>query len=193
MAKVNVQDVSFLPLLDQSEDVIEAVRQMRNAEGVRRYMYQEHIISPEEHRAWVQSLRGNDRERFMVVECRNELVGVVALRNIRMQDRAADWAFYLSEAVQGKGVGGVVEYKLLQLAFGELSLHKLNCEVLETNPAVIEMHQKFGFKVEGVRRANVMKEDRRLDVYLLGILPDEWAAQRDRFARLFGDEAAGAG
>ncbi|QNM98494.1 UDP-4-amino-4,6-dideoxy-N-acetyl-beta-L-altrosamine N-acetyltransferase [Chitinimonas koreensis] len=186
MGKANVDEVRFEPLTEQPAEVIERIRQLRNAEGVRRYMYNDHLISAEEHAGWIAGLQGNARERVMVVRYHGEVVGLVALRAIRWPDKAADWAFYLSEEMQGKGVGGVVEFKLLDLALIELGLEKLNCEVLETNPKVIEMHQKFGFVAEGVRRANVVKDGGRLDVHLLGITAGEWQAARPRFAKLFG-------
>lgn len=57
-------------------------------------------------------------------------------------------------------------------------IEKLNCEVLETNPAVIKMHQKFGFELEGVRRKNILKDGSRIDVVLLGITKEEWKDKR---------------
>jgi RimJ/RimL family protein N-acetyltransferase len=59
-------------------------------------------------------------------------------------------------------------------------LEKLNCEVLQSNPAVISLHQKFGFSVEGVRRQNVIKDNVRVDVVMLGITRQEWAARRPK-------------
>ncbi len=185
MNKVTVDQVSFEALLDQDAAGIERVRTLRNAEGVRAYMYTDHVISADEHAAWVASLRGNARQHFWVVRFQDKIEGVVALTGISASQRSADWAFYLSEDMQGKGVGGVVEFKLLDLAFGEQRLEKLNCEVLATNPKVVEMHQKFGFTQEGVRRQNVIKNGQRVDVVLLGILPQEWQAARPRFARLY--------
>jgi UDP-4-amino-4,6-dideoxy-N-acetyl-beta-L-altrosamine N-acetyltransferase len=185
MSKANTSTVRFSPLLEESAQVIERIRQLRNADGVRAYMYSDHVITQEEHAAWVESLRSNQRERQIVIRYLDEVVGMVALRGIRWHDHAADWAFYLSDDMQGRGVGGVVEFMLLDLAFLELGLQKVNCEVLETNPRVVEMHQKFGFKLEGTRRANVEKDDRRLDVHLLGIMADEWMDARPRFERLF--------
>lgn len=188
MAKASVNDVEFLPLLAQPAEVIESIRQIRNADGVRKFMYNEHLITPEEHQAWISSLHDNPREMMFVIQYQQAVVGLVALRSISWPNRTADWAFYLSEAMQGKGVGGVVEFKLLDKAFFEVGLEKLNCEVLEINPTVIEMHQKFGFAIEGVRRAHVVKGERRLDVCLLGVLKTEWLEKRERFVRLFGAE-----
>lgn len=185
MNKVSVERVEFAPLLDQSPEVIERIRNLRNSVEVSKYMYGDHQISTFEHAAWIESLRKKPCDRVMVVLYEKRVEGLVSLHAVSQEQKRAEWAFYLSEEIQGKGVGGVVEFKLLDLAFEQMGLEKLNCEVLETNPKVIEMHQKFGFKVEGLRRANVVKEGERLGVVLLGMLRTEWQEKRPHFSRLF--------
>ena len=69
---------------------------------------------------------------------------------------------------------------MLDHAFGAAALEKLNCEVLEINPAVIKMHQKFGFVIEGVRRENIIRDGKRVSVVLLGITKSEWHTQRPK-------------
>lgn len=186
MNKTTLDDVRFAPLLEQDAAGLERVRQLRNAPQVRQYMYSDHEISAAEHASWIASLHGNPSVRAWVVLYHGNIEGLVSLSAIHSRQKSAEWAFYLSPEMQGKGVGGVVEFRLLDLAFGELGLEKLNCEVLASNPKVCEMHQKFGFALEGVRRANVIKDGQRMDVSLLGILPAEWQAARPRFARLYG-------
>ncbi|TFW18186.1 UDP-4-amino-4,6-dideoxy-N-acetyl-beta-L-altrosamine N-acetyltransferase [Massilia arenosa] len=186
--KAGLTSVEFAPLTEQGPDVIERIRTLRNEPEVRKYMYSDHVISPEEHANWIGSLPTNKRMRVWAVMYHGAVEGLVSLSAIDQKQKSAEWAFYLSPEMQGKGVGGVVEFKLLDLAFGELGLEKLNCEVLATNPKVIEMHQKFGFALEGVRRANVIKDGQRIDVALLGILPHEWQDKRPRFARLYAAE-----
>lgn len=186
MNKPRLDSVQFAPLLERSAADQERVRQLRNAPEVRCHMYSDHEIGAAEHAAWLASLAGNPSQRAWVVLYMGNIEGLVSLSAIKPQHQSAEWAFYLSPAMQGQGVGGLVEFRLLDLAFGEFGLQKLNCEVLASNPKVIEMHQKFGFTLEGTRRANVVKDGRRTDVALLGILAAEWAAQRPRFARLFG-------
>lgn len=186
MKKASIATVQLAPLLEQDAAGIERVRQLRNAPEVRQYMYTHHEISVDEHAAWVASLQGNAGQRAWVVRYDDRIEGLVSLGAIRPQQKSAEWAFYLSPAMQGQGVGGVVEFLLLDEAFGRAGLEKLNCEVLATNPKVVAMHQKFGFAVEGTRRANVIKDGVRTDVVLLGILAAEWQAARPRFARLFG-------
>lgn len=182
--------IAFVPILATSAQVQERVRQLRNQPQVRKYMYTDHEISPGEHQAWLASLAGNARQAVFVVMVDDLPRGLVSLNAINTLHQSADWAFYLDSELQGKGLGSQVECWLLDHAFDDVGLAKLNCEVLASNPAVVRLHQKFGFVLEGVRRQNVCKDGERLDVMLLGITAQEWRAQRpkivERLARLQG-------
>lgn len=168
----------FRPLIEASPKVQADIRILRNQEDVRKYMYTAHEISVQEHENWLKSLHGNSRQSVFIAIHEDRAAGVVSLNAINVVQKTADWAFYLDAGLQGKGLGSLVEFWMLDYAFGEAGLEKLNCEVLETNPAVVKMHQKFGFTVEGVRRKNILRGGERLDVVLLGITKDEWLAHR---------------
>ncbi|MGC1333082.1 MULTISPECIES: UDP-4-amino-4,6-dideoxy-N-acetyl-beta-L-altrosamine N-acetyltransferase [unclassified Pseudomonas] len=180
--------MAFEPILATSAETRERVRQLRNQPQVRRFMYTDHEISPQEHQAWLASLEGNARQAVYVVMVDGIACGLVSLNAINLQHGSADWAFYLDSELQGKGLGSQVECWLLDHAFNDVGLAKLNCEVLASNPAVVRLHQKFGFTLEGVRRQNVLKDGQRLGVMLLGITAEEWHAHRpqiiERLARL---------
>ncbi len=183
--------ITFVPILATSAPVQERVRQLRNQPEVRRHMYTDHEISPREHQAWLASLHDNARQSVFVVLVDDTPRGVVSLNAINTLHQCADWAFYLDSELQGKGLGSQVECWLLDHAFDDVGLAKLNCEVLASNPAVVRLHQKFGFTLEGVRRQNVSRNGERLDVMLLGISAEEWRAHRpqiiERLARLRGE------
>ncbi|MFG0462323.1 UDP-4-amino-4,6-dideoxy-N-acetyl-beta-L-altrosamine N-acetyltransferase [Pseudomonas sp. yb_1] len=166
------------PLVETSREVQADLRLLRNQEDVRKYMYTSHVISSEEHETWLKSLHGNSRQSVFVIMHDGKAAGVVSLNAINVTQKTADWAFYLDAGLQGKGFGSLVEFWMLNHAFGEAGLEKLNCEVLETNPAVVKMHQKFGFSIEGVRRKNILKDGIRIDVVLMGITKEEWLAHK---------------
>lgn len=168
----------FCPLIEASQEVQESIRLIRNQEDVRKYMYTDHEISAQEHESWLKSLHGNFRQSVFVALYDKKAAGVASLTAINTTQKTADWAFYLDTQLQGKGLGSMVEFWMLEYAFGEAGLEKLNCEVLATNPSVVKMHQKFGFSIEGVRRENILKEGRRIDVILLGITKKEWLSHR---------------
>ncbi|MFW9081257.1 UDP-4-amino-4,6-dideoxy-N-acetyl-beta-L-altrosamine N-acetyltransferase [Pseudomonas sp. P2757] len=176
--------MQFIPLTDASPTIQAHVRTLRNQEDVRKYMYTSHEISEQEHANWLSSLKGNSRQQVFVVLKDDLAVGVVALNAINAQQKSADWAFYLDVDLQGKGLGSVVEFWMLDYAFNAAELEKLNCEVLASNSAVVKMHQKFGFEIEGVRRQNVVKDGVRIDVVLLGITKSEWLEKRPALIRV---------
>lgn len=170
--------MEFVPILDLPATRQAQVRHLRNQPEVRRFMYTSHEISEAEHARWLDQLKSNSRHAVFGVISDDQLIGAVSLSEINALQRTANWAFYLDARVQGKGIGSQVEFWLLDYAFGPAQLEKLNCEVLEVNSAVIKMHQRFGFVLEGVRRQNAMYEGKRVDVVLLGITQEEWRQQR---------------
>ncbi|KAE9648856.1 UDP-4-amino-4,6-dideoxy-N-acetyl-beta-L-altrosamine N-acetyltransferase [Pseudomonas sp. PB103] len=174
--------MQYLPLTDASPAVQAHVRTLRNQPDVRKYMYTSHEISEQEHAHWLTSLQGNPRQQVFVVIKDEQALGVVSLNAINALQKTADWAFYLDVALQGKGLGSLVEFWMLDYAFDIAGLEKLNCEVLAMNAAVVKMHQKFGFKIEGIRRQNVVKDGVRVDVVLLGITKEEWQNKRPALA-----------
>lgn len=176
--------MQFVPLLDTPPAVQQALRLLRNQPAVRQHMYSDHEIGEAEHARWLASLQGNPRQQVFAVMVEEELGGLVSLNAIDPQHGRADWAFYIDSQLQGKGLGSLIEFMLLDHAFGAAGLHKLNCEVLASNTAVVRMHQKFGFQLEGVRRQDIVKAGARVDVVLLGMTRDEWQAQRPKMAAL---------
>ena len=156
------------------ESEVEMMRLWRNAPAVRMYMYSTHEISREEHLAWWDRIRERTDCRYFIYEAGRQPLGVVGITQINQQNRNASWAFYAAPGAP-RGTGSRMELMALDYAFSELHLNKLCCEVLATNQAVISLHQKFGFKVEGVLREQHRTENGFIDVYRFGILKHEWA------------------
>lgn len=172
--------MKVVPILELPADQQASVRQLRNQPDVRKFMYTDHEIGEAEHLNWLEGLRDSARQQVFVIVMEAAPVGVVSLSAINTTHGTADWAFYLDTTLQGKGLGSQVELWMLDYAFGVAGLAKLNCEVLEINPAVIKMHQKFGFVIEGVRREHIVRDGKRIDAVLLGITKSEWQAQRPK-------------
>ena len=86
--------------------------------------------------------------------------------------------FYLDENVRG-GLGVALEFSLINFVFTELGLEKLNYEVIETNEAVVKMHQKSGFIEEGFRREKIIKNNARIGVFFLGLTKSDWLRERE--------------
>ena len=154
-----------------------AIRAIRNQPSVRKSMYTDHEITPQEHAAWLERMQDDPTEIVFLVFVDDRLAGAVSISALDRRHGKTDWAFYLDENQRG-GLGAVLEFALINHVFEDLQLEKLNCEVLETNPAVVRMHGKFGFEKEGFRRSNIIKDGTRIGVHFLGLTKADWSSRR---------------
>jgi RimJ/RimL family protein N-acetyltransferase len=77
---------------------------------------------------------------------------------------------------QGRGYGTDALRLLLDFAFRELNLHRVQLTVFEYNRAAIALYEKLGFSREGVIRESLHRDGQRHDSLLYGILRHEWEA-----------------
>lgn len=149
----------------------------RNAPSVRENMYTSDEISLAEHLQWWDRISIRADQQYFMYERKGQPLGIVAFNAIDQRNHNSFWAFYAAPDAP-KGMGSNMEFLALDHAFSKLKLHKLNCEVLAFNKPVIRLHEKFGFKVEGIFRDQYKKNDEFVDIYRLGILPEEWDSKR---------------
>ena len=182
--------IRLTPLVDLDVERQMTIRDIRNQQGVRKWMYTDHIISASEHLAWINRLKSDDRQIVLAVLLDGvDPVGIVSINAIDRLHKKADWAFYLSESMAGKGIGSALEYAIIEFAFNAMGLEKLNCEVIESNDAVVRLHRKFMFRQEGFRRLNIVKNGERIGVYFMGLTADDWKQHKperpDRYTVVF--------
>ena len=76
-----------------------------------------------------------------------------------------------------KGYGTQALQMLLRFAFAELNLFRVSAVVPEYNAGAVALLQKFGFVQEVCRRKSLERDGRRWDLYVFGLLNDEWRNQ----------------
>jgi len=151
----------------------------RNLPEIARWMYSDHVISPEEHARWFAGALADPRRRYWVVEADGKPVGLANLYDLAPEHGRTAWAYYLADpSTRGQGIGAFVEYWVIEQVFGALGLNKLWCEVLVDNEAVWRLHEGFGFRREALLREHVRKDGQPADVVGLGLLAADWAARR---------------
>ncbi|MGV8934443.1 MAG: UDP-4-amino-4,6-dideoxy-N-acetyl-beta-L-altrosamine N-acetyltransferase [Gallionellaceae bacterium] len=160
-----------------ADEELELMRSWRNEPAVRANMYTRHEISREEHLTWWGKTKERTDQKYFMYELAGAPIGITAFSAIDIENQNSAWAFYASPSAP-RGSGSKMEYLMLEHAFGTLKLHKLYCEVLAFNSAVIKLHQKFAFKVEGIFRGQHKINDDFVDIYRLGIFFGEWREHR---------------
>lgn len=76
-----------------------------------------------------------------------------------------------------KGYGTQALRMLLRFAFAELNLYRVTAVVPEYNEGAIALLNKFGFVQEVCRRKALDRDGRRWDLYVFGLLSEEWRNQ----------------
>ncbi|HXT01684.1 MAG TPA: UDP-4-amino-4,6-dideoxy-N-acetyl-beta-L-altrosamine N-acetyltransferase [Elusimicrobiota bacterium] len=171
--------VEFADIVGSNESLLEQILLWRNSPGIRRFMYQDDVISAEAHRRWYAALENNPNKKYWVMNVDEKPAGLVNLVNIDSRNKNSEWAFYIGEAwAQKLGLGRIAEFHTLDYAFLTLGLEKLNCAVLDFNKAVVNMHKGFGFREEGFLRHQIQRPEGRCGVHLLGITRQEWLENR---------------
>ncbi|WP_157760461.1 UDP-2,4-diacetamido-2,4,6-trideoxy-beta-L-altropyranose hydrolase [Thiomicrorhabdus arctica] len=162
--------VNFRKMNDSDLDT---VREWREREEVKKFMYTRHAITKDEHQCWWESIRDRCDILQMIVELDSIPIGVVSFSQIDLINSNAVWAFYLGPN-SPRGIGSLIEFYAIKYAFEVLNLHKLKCEVLGINQSVIKLHKKFGFIEEGIFREEHLYDNVFIDVYRLGLLQNDW-------------------
>ena len=124
----------------------------RNSEKVRAAMLTQHEISKDEHSAWWDRKLNDVTFRILLLEDSDSVKAVQIFFDINAT-KDAWWAFYFTpNAPEDMGTmlnfWKVTELAGLTFAFEHLKLQNLICEVLKSNPGVLNWHKRFGFEIQ---------------------------------------------
>ena len=116
---------------------------------------------------------------FMIrAKADDRLIGIAAVQRIEWANGNAFLRLGIGAAEdRGKGYGTQALRMLLRFAFAELNLFRVSAMVPEYNETAIALLEKFGFMQEVCRRKALERDGRRWDLYVFGLLKDEWQSQ----------------
>jgi UDP-4-amino-4,6-dideoxy-N-acetyl-beta-L-altrosamine N-acetyltransferase len=125
---------------------------------------------------WLEHMMSSATGRLFVVCARDMTpVGTIALAQISMKHRKARAGISIFEhEYLGRGLGTEAMRLLLNYAFWELGLHRVELDVFEDNARAIKSYEKVGFKVEGVSRDCYFKDGKFINAITMSILDSEW-------------------
>ena len=74
----------------------------------------------------------------------------------------------------GRGFGREAMQLLLNYAFNEVNLHRVQLSVFSYNAGAIKLYESLGFTHEGTFREWMQRDGRRHDMHLYGLLASEY-------------------
>jgi UDP-4-amino-4,6-dideoxy-N-acetyl-beta-L-altrosamine N-acetyltransferase len=164
---------------------IELIRNWRNSKEVSQFMYTDCIISIEQQINWFYKISNSVNSKYWIIKFDNTKIGVVNITNIDFSEGSCSWAFYIGETrYRESGAGVQTEFNLIEKVFFELNLDIIYCEVISTNIQVINLHKRFGFKLNLNEVSFITKNDTSVSIVKFVLYKNDWEIIRENLKKI---------
>lgn len=135
---------------------------------------------------WFQSLAGrDDRADFAVESMEGVPIGITGLIDIDRRNLIGQCYCVIGEkAFWGQGLGTEIHSVLFQWGFEMLDIQKIWAHIRTNNPAIFRVVEKLGFQIEGTLRQHALVDGRRIDLYQIGLLRQEFIPAHKHYEML---------
>lgn len=128
-----------------------------------------------------QQPSANDGFQTAIV-CDGAIAGVVGFVAVDWKNRSTSIGYWLGAEYQGKGRMTSAVRTLVDHAFAEWRLNRVEIRAAEPNRRSRAIPERLGFRQEGTLRAAELIEGRCLDSVVYSVLADEWQVSASRVA-----------
>ena len=123
--------------------------------------------------------KGKERNSYdFAIELKSEkkVIGGISLDRINKFQGTAGGGIWINAKYHGRGYGTEAFGERIKFAFNKLKLRRIENGFVRGNPSSFKMQQKFGYKIEGMRRKafRCMADGKIKDEYITGLLKEEW-------------------
>lgn len=171
--------ISLRPLsLDDTDNIV----RWRNLPSVKKNLYSQVELKPEQHIAYFESVvkMGKCAQFIIVVEDEKQStdIGTIFIKNIDGSNHNGEYGIFIGEeSARGKGYAKPATDLILKYGFESLNLHRIYLTVMSDNIPAIRAYERAGFVREGVLREEYLRGDSYVDIVMMSILKQEWDAK----------------
>jgi RimJ/RimL family protein N-acetyltransferase len=152
-----------------------------NHPDVRRFLARNTALNLAGEEDFIRGLPNRPGDEIFVIALHqgNRDIGVVGLHGFQNAARRGVLGITIGEPdCWGQGYGAEAIDLVLEHAFGELNLHRVELCVYATNARGIACYEKLGFVREGAKREAMVVDGEYVDEVFMGLLRREWRAKR---------------
>jgi [ribosomal protein S5]-alanine N-acetyltransferase len=105
----------------------------------------------------------------------SKCIGHVGLYQIDHRVGKAEFGIIIGDkSLWGKGLGSLFTRFAVEYAFDVLNLNRIQLSVIETNTRAYQLYKSLNFKEEGRLRRAQYKKGQYVDVYVMGLLKEDY-------------------
>lgn len=123
---------------------------------------------------YLQTIVGSTSDKVFVIVAEEAIVGLIGFKGIEYFNRKLEIGYWLSEPEQGKGIMRRSCSRMLQHAFEDLNMNRVQLKVALGNFRSSNIPQKLGFTKEGIERDGELLNGRFHDLQVYSLLKREW-------------------
>jgi UDP-4-amino-4,6-dideoxy-N-acetyl-beta-L-altrosamine N-acetyltransferase len=154
---------------------LKTVLEWRNAQRIRQNMFNDRVISFEEHKEWYHKASQDPTVCNLIFSVDNIATGFIGFSQIDQKNGTCFWGFYIGNENAPKGIGYPMGYLGIEYAMNQLKMRKINGEVLSYNIPSIKFHERLGFEREGLFNKHYWKNGNYQDVIRYALFNKKWA------------------
>ena len=148
---------------------------------VMKYWDGEMLSSVEDAEELLSQITGGIQEqRFfqwgIVLKPEDSVIGTCTLFALNQRHRRAELGFALKRSHWGQGLATEAVHVLVDFAFGEMGLHRLEADTDPRNHGSKKVLSRLGFREEGYLRERYVTLGETQDAVFFGLLRSEWLA-----------------
>ena len=111
---------------------------------------------------------------------KEKIIGIVSITKVDLWDKKATLGYWLGKQYWKNGIMTEAVRKLIEFAFDELKLQRIDVNASTKNKASNSLIKKLGFKYEGMRKRNhrAKSTGKYHDANIYGLLKEDWKKKK---------------
>ncbi len=178
--KLPVIEASRTRLRHLQKDDIDSLFEIFSNEDVMRYWSSPPFKNRSEAEKYLADIHANFQSKTLfqwgiALETDDKIIGTTTLFHTDEKNRRAEIGYALNRNFWGKGYVNETLNALLNFAFVELNLHRIEADADPRNAASIRVLERLGFQKEGYLRERWIVNGEICDTVFYGLLQSDWS------------------
>ncbi|MBB4036233.1 ribosomal-protein-serine acetyltransferase [Dysgonomonas hofstadii] len=114
-------------------------------------------------------------EQQFTIYYKDKFVGLAGFKDVDKDNHKTEIGYWLSQHAQGKGIMTQTVRRLLEYAFDEMEMNRVQIKVAINNKKSRNIPEKLGFEVEGIERdGELLVDNEYTDIAVYSLLKREY-------------------